>query len=95
MQDQQLYRDRIDAELSRMRHDLDSLKAAVQENGDEEPTRFTRYVDAIEQKQEKISNRLDTLPVEGNKAKREIEKGVKEAWDRIAIATKAAKARIH
>ena len=52
MQDQQLYRDRIDAELSRMRHDLDSLKAAVQENGDEEPTRFTRYVDAIEQKQE-------------------------------------------
>ena len=90
-----MYRDRIDAELLRMRHDLDSLRTMVQEADDQNPTRFTRYVEAIEQKNKEISRRLDDLATQGSKAKRDIEKGLKEAWDRIAIATKAAKARLH
>lgn len=99
MQDQRLYRDCIDAELLRMRHELESLKTIVQEEADgRNPTKFTRYVEAIEQKSEQISRRLDDLTTQGSKAKRDIEKGLKEAWDRVAIATSAAKAakpRLH
>ena len=95
MQNQQMYRDRVEAELSRIRHDLEKLREKTQDAGQRDQTRFTRYVEAIEKKNEEISRRLDDLTTQGGKAKQDIEKGLKEAWDRVAIAAKAAKARFH
>jgi len=95
MQDQELYRDRVEADLTRMRRHLDKLKARARDADGRDQTRYTRYVRRIERKRDEISRRLDQLQTTGVEAKIDIENGLKDAWDRISIATEAAKARFH
>lgn len=95
MQKQELFRDRVEADLSRMRHRLDQLMAKAENADGRDQSRYTRYVERIDRKREEISRRLDDLSTQGVEVKLDIEKGLRDAWDRISIASQAAKARFH
>jgi hypothetical protein len=95
MHKQEFYRDQVEADLSRMGRQLDRLRAKAGGADGRDQTRYTRYVERIERKRDEISHRLDDLATQGVKARLDIERGLKEAWDRISIATEAAKARFH
>lgn len=95
MQEQEYLIGRVQADLARMRLKLDSLKAKAQGADGRDQTRYTRYLAEIEKKRDQVCSRLDELATDGESAKIDIEKGLKEAWDRIAIATEAARARFH
>lgn len=95
MQEQLMYRHNVEAELKRMRADIDALKKKAAKAKEEERTRFDRYLSSIEEKSDQIGEQLGDLKSKGDAAKDDIQKGLKEAWDRVAIATEAAKARFH
>ena len=93
MQSRELYKAKINAELSRIRADIDKLKAKAKRVEADQAITFNKYVSAIEDKSETIGSWLDELQSDSEEARRVIERGVKEAWNRLDIATNAAKAR--
>ena len=94
MQHQQSREARISAELTRLRTDLDELRSKI-EQSETNDKKMVEYLDQIDAKKEELNDKLRELKDNGSGAMDELNKGLKEAWDRLAIATKAAKARLH
>lgn len=94
MQQLQSQEARIRAELARLRTDLDELKSKVEQNGSNDKS-MALYLEQIEAKKDRLTEMLHQWKESSGDAKDELKKGLKEAWDRLAIASKAAKARLH
>ena len=95
MQEQIIYRHKVEAELKRIRADVEVLKAKAAKVKAEERKKFDDYLGTIEEKSEQIGEQIGELKSKSGEATDDIQKGLKEAWDRLAIATEAAKARFH
>ncbi len=91
----ELYKREVDASLEMLKADVAKLKARAAKMDAEGRSRFDEYVEELDRKREEISEQLSDLADAGSKAKGDIERGLKEAWDRLAIAKRAAEARFH
>lgn len=89
------YERKINAELDRLQAELDKLKASASRAKAEQRIRFDRYLSTLEKKKEEISDKVDTAKESGEEAMSDIKRSLTEAWDRLAIAKKAAQARFH
>ena len=94
MRQQQSREARISAELARLRTDLEDLKAKI-ERSENNDVKMIQYLEQIEAKKDELTEKLQEWKTSSGDAKDELTKGLKEAWDRLAIASKAAKARLH
>lgn len=94
MRQQQTQEARISAQLTRLRTDLEKLRSRIEENQSND-TEMNDYLEQIEAKKDEVTKKLNDWKDSGGDAKDELTKGLKEAWDRLAIASKAAKARLH
>jgi chromosome segregation ATPase len=94
MRQQQSQEARMSAELARLRTDLEELKSRI-EQSENNDAKMTQYLEQIEAKKDELTEKLQEWKSSGGDAKDELAKGLKEAWDRLAIASKAAKARLH
>ena len=89
------YERKINAELDRLQAELDKLKASASRAKAEQRIRFDRYLSTLEKKKEEISDKVDTAKESDEEAMSDIKRSLTEAWDRLAIAKKAAQARFH
>lgn len=90
-----LYEQEIRADLAKLRAELDTLKARAGLEKVEQSQKFNRYLETLSDKSEEVGEKLDNLKGSGSDAVDDIKTGLKEAWQRLAIAKKAAKARFH
>lgn len=95
MQPHDLFRKEVRANLEMLEADVARLKARADQIDAGGRSRFARYVDELDQNRAAVARRLEDLRDAGGQAKDDIEQGLKEAWDRLAIAKKAAEARFH
>lgn len=95
MQSQELYKKEVRANLDMLKADVEKLKARAEQIEAKERSRFAQYIDELDENRAAIAQRLDELKEAGGKARDDIERGLKDAWDRLAIAKKAAEARFH
>ena len=94
MRQQQSQEARMSAELKRLRTDLEELKSRI-ERSENSDVKMIRYLEQIEAKKDELTEMLQEWKESSGDAKDELTKGLKEAWGRLAIASKAAKARLH
>ena len=95
MQSHELFKKEVRANLEMLKTDVAKLKARAEQIEARERSRFAQYVDELDESRDAVARRLDELRDAGSNARDDIERGLKEAWDRLAIAKKAAKARFH
>ena len=95
MQSQDMYKKEVRANLDVLKADVAKLKAQAEKVEAEQRSRFFQYIEELDENRETIARKLDELKDAGGKARDDIERGLKEAWDRLAIAKKAAEARFH
>ena len=90
-----LQQQKIRAELEQLRAELDKLKAQADESSAEKQIKFDRYLDTLDEKRNEVGEKLEALKDSGDDAIDDIKEGLKEAWQRLAIAKTAAKIRFH
>lgn len=95
MQSNELYKQEVRANLEMLKADVAKLKARSEQIETNQRSRFDQYIEQLEENREAVARKLDELKDSTGKAREDIERGLKEAWDRLAIAKKAAKARFH
>lgn len=95
MNAQEMYKQEVNASLEMLKADVAELKARTEELDAEGRSRFHDYVEELDEKRAEISKQLAGFAEAGGKAKNDIERGLREAWDRLAIAKRAAEARFH
>lgn len=95
MNTQEHYEKKISAQLDELDAEIDKLKAVAAKEKAELGIKFGSYIDELEQKRRDVGERLTSLKESGDEAMDDVKRGLKEAWDRLAIAQKAAKARFH
>ena len=95
MNSQEMYKQEVNASLEMLKADVAELKAKTEKLDAEGRSRFDDYVEELDEKRAEIGKQLADLAEAGGKAKNDIERGLKEAWDRLAIAKRAAEARFH
>lgn len=95
MQSPDIFKKEVSANLEMLKADVAKLKAQAEQIEAKERSRFARYIEELDANRATIARRLDELQDAGGKARNDIERGLKEAWDRLAIAKKAAEARFH
>ena len=95
MQSQHLFKEEVRANLEMLKADVAELKARACQIEATERSRFARYIHELDENREALVRRVEELEHAGGKARDDIEQGLKEAWDRLAIAKKAAEARFH
>lgn len=91
----ELYEQEIRAELAQLKAELDTLKARAAEEEAEQRLKFDRYLETLSNKSEEVGEKLESLKDSGGDAVDDIKSGLKEAWERLAIAKQAAEARFH
>ncbi len=89
------YEKKISAQLDELEAEIDKLKAVASKEKAELGLRFDSYIDELEQQRKDVGERLASIKESGDEAMDDVQRGPKEAWDRLAIAQKAAKARFH
>lgn len=91
----ELYEQEIRAELAQLQAELDTLKARADQERAGQPMKFEEYLATLTEKSEEVGDKLENLKYSGSDAVDDIKTGLKEAWQRLAIAKRAAKARFH
>ena len=92
---EELHFDKVKSDLDQVREEVDSLKAKAESYGKSRDSRFFRYLEKIDEKQETVSSRVEAAETSGDAAWGEIRDGLKEAQQRLAIAKLAARSRFH
>ena len=91
----ELYEQEIRAELAQIQAELDTLKARAEQESTGQPMKFDEYLATLTEKSEEVGDKLENLKDSGSDAVDDIKTGLKEAWQRLAIAKRAAEARFH
>ena len=87
--------DKLRADLARIRREVEQLQALADEAGLPPRRRFARYLDLLDRKQVDIKDAIDGAERPDGLIVRSIERAIKEAWQRLAIAKAAAEARFN
>lgn len=91
----ELYEQEIRTELAQLQAELDTLKARAEQEKTGPPMKFEEYLATLTEKSEEVGDKLENLKDSGSDAVDDIKAGLKEAWQRLAIAKRAAEARFH
>lgn len=91
----ELYEQEIRAELAHLKAELDSLHVEAERKKLEQESKLEDYLKTLSDKSEEVGKKLDNLKDSGSDAVDEIRAGLTEAWERLAIAKNAAKAKFH
>ena len=91
----ELYEQEIRAELAHLKAELDSLQVEAARKKLEQESKLDDYLKTLADKSEEVGKKLDNLRESGSDAADEIRAGLTEAWERLAIAKNAAKAKFH
>ena len=91
----ELYEQEIRAELAHLKAELDSLHVEAERKKLEQESKLDDYLKTLSNKSEEVGKKLDNLKDSGSDAADEIRAGLTEAWERLAIAKNAAKAKFH
>jgi len=86
---------KIRTRLTELRLELDKLKAQAAREKADKRVEFDQYLDSLHEKSKEVGAKLDALKDSGGDALDDIRTGLNEAWERLAIAKRAAKARFH
>lgn len=95
MDNQEQYEEKVSAQLDEIDAEIDKLKAVASKEKAELRIKFDGYIDELEQKRKDVGVRLQSIKGSGDAAMDDVQRGLKEAWDRLDIARRAAKARFH
>lgn len=95
MRSQELTAAGVRAELEELKAEVGRLRARAAEAGLPATTRFSRYLETLEAKRSEVARRLEAIREAGDDAWDDIESGLTEARQRLAIAKLAAKSRFH
>lgn len=87
------FRDKFKAQLDELSAEIDKLKAQAEQVGASQRMKYYEYVDGLDEKRDKIKKQLSELQDASGDALDELKAGMKDAWQRLAIARKAARAR--
>lgn len=85
----------IKLELTKLRAEMDKLKAQAAKEKAEQRVKFDAYLETLDEKSDEVGAKLEELKDTSGEAVEDIKTGLKEAWQRLAIAKQAAKARFH
>lgn len=91
----ELYEQEIRADLAQLRAELDTLKVQAEQEKLERSEKLAGYIETLSEKSEEVGEKLENLKDSGGDAVGDIKNGLKEAWQRLAIAKRAAEARFH
>lgn len=95
MNEQTNYEQKVAAELDKIKARVDLMKAEAKGAAAEQRTKFDNYLAALEERTEKVEEDIKSMGESGEAAKKDIEEGLSDAKDRLAIAVKAAQARFN
>ncbi|MDX1498274.1 MAG: hypothetical protein R3176_00145 [Woeseiaceae bacterium] len=85
----------VRAELRDIGAELDRLKEKSAAAGPETDDRFDRYLDLLEKRCLEVGEKLEAMDAEDDPDLADIQLGLRDARQRLAIARKAARARFH
>lgn len=86
-------KDKVEAQFDKLSAEIDKLKAEAEEISADQRMKFYEYIETLDEKRDRLRSRLKDLRQASGSAMDEIEAGMKDAWQRVAIAKKAAEAR--
>ena len=89
------YKQRVGAELDKIGAEVASLKAMAAEASAQSHDRFAIYVEELDERRQKVADKLDDIDDVSREAVADINDGLKDARQRLMIARKAARARFH
>jgi hypothetical protein len=95
MNKQEAYKEKANAELDKIGAELTRLRAMAAEAKAEQKAKLTGYIDTLEETKEALGGKLESFQDSSGDAMDDIKRGLKDAWDRLAIAKQAAEARFH
>lgn len=95
MNNYEVYKEKASAELDKIGAEINLLKAKAAEAKAEQRVQLDEYLATLEDKRNKLDDQVSTLKDSSEDAMDDLRRGLKDAWDRLAIAKKAAKARFH
>jgi|GEM_PF-2187531 len=95
MNSQEHYKEKVSAQLDELEAEINKLKAVASKDKAELRIKFDKYIDELEKKRQHVGEKLADIKDSGDQAMDDVQRGLKEAWDRLEIAQKAAKARFH
>lgn len=89
----ELYAQEIRADLQKLRAEVDELKTLAARQKELDRSKLEEYLDALDSKRKDVATKLELLSDSSGDAYDDIKKGMKDAWQRLAIAKQAAAAR--
>lgn len=95
MNSSELQAKKIKSELSQLQEELEKLKAQAAVEETENRSEFDRYLDTLDEKSAAVSIQLESLEDTSSDALDEINRELREARQRLAIAKRAAVAKFH
>jgi hypothetical protein len=95
MNTQEHYKEKVSAQLDELEAEIDKLKASSSKDKAELKIKFDSYIDELDAKRKDVGEKLASIKDSGDKAMDDVQRGLKEAWDRLEIAQRAAKARFN
>jgi vacuolar-type H+-ATPase subunit I/STV1 len=95
MNTQEHYKEKVSAQLDELEAEIDKLKASSSKDKVELKIKFDSYIDELDAKRKDVGEKLASIKDSGDKAMDDVQRGLKEAWDRLEIAQRAAKARFN
>lgn len=88
-------KDKLKAQYDKLSAEIDKLKAEAEQISADQRMKFYDYIETLDEKRDKLKSRVDDLKDASGAAVDELETGIKDAWQRVAIAKKAAEARFN
>lgn len=95
MNKQEAYKEKAGAELEMIGAELNRLKAIAEKAKAEQRATLDHYIGSLEQRRQELGDKLESIKDNSADALEDLQHGLREAWDRLDIARKAAKARFH
>lgn len=88
-------KDKFKAQFDELSAEIDKLKAEAEKVSADQRKKFYDYVETLDEKRNQLKSRVDELKDASGAAIDELETGMKDAWQRVAIAKQAAEARFN
>ena len=93
MKQSEAYRSKLEGQMQELDAEVDKLKARARQAGAEQRIKYNEYLDVLDEKRETIKSKMSELKDDGEDALDELKAGMQDAWQRLAIAKKAAEAQ--
>lgn len=93
MSKEKAQKQKLEAQMQELDAELDKLKAQAKEASADQRLKYNQYLEALDEKRQGLKKKFDNLKEDSGDAFDELQAGMKDAWQRLAIAKRAAEAR--